>query len=110
VGNIVRSVEENGLMLGLFSACDYKTLNCTFDASDRFLLYTDGLIEAPNAVGEEFGSERVQNFLASHGYAPRFQSPSEQNARTPAVSCSWDTRSGPPPAPNGSIMRTGFVG
>jgi phosphoserine phosphatase RsbU/P len=62
----VRSIEENGLMLGLFSACDYKTLNCTFDASDRFLLYTDGLIEAPNAVGEEFGSERVQNFLASH--------------------------------------------
>jgi phosphoserine phosphatase RsbU/P len=62
----VRSIEENGLMLGLFSACDYKTLNCAFDTSDRFLLYTDGLIEAPNAVGEEFGSERVQNFLVSH--------------------------------------------
>jgi phosphoserine phosphatase RsbU/P len=62
----VRSIEENGLMLGVFSGCNYKTLNCAFDASDRFLLYTDGLVEAPNAVGEEFGSERLQNFLASH--------------------------------------------
>jgi sigma-B regulation protein RsbU (phosphoserine phosphatase) len=62
----VQSIEENGLVLGLFPGCEYKTLNCAFDASDRFLLYTDGLVEAPNAVGEEFGSKRLQNFLASH--------------------------------------------
>ena len=42
----VQSIEENGLILGLFPGCEYKTLNCTFDGSDRFLLYTDGLIEA----------------------------------------------------------------
>jgi phosphoserine phosphatase RsbU/P len=62
----VQSIEENGLILGLFPGCEYKTLNCNFDSSDRFLLYTDGLVEAPNAAGEEFGSERLQNFLASH--------------------------------------------
>ena len=62
----VQSIQENGLILGLFPGCEYKTLKCTFDASDRFLLYTDGLVEAPNAAGEEFGSERLQNFLASH--------------------------------------------
>ena len=62
----VQSIEENGLMLGLFPGCEYKTLNCTFDACDRCLLYTDGLIEAPNPLEEEFGSERLQNFLASH--------------------------------------------
>jgi sigma-B regulation protein RsbU (phosphoserine phosphatase) len=62
----VRSIVENGLVLGLFPGCDYKTLTCGFDASDRCLLYTDGLIEAPNAAGEEFGSERLQNCMASH--------------------------------------------
>jgi len=62
----VQSIEENGLILGLFPGCEYKALKCTFDVSDRFLLYTDGLFEAPNAAGEEFGSERLQNFLASH--------------------------------------------
>jgi sigma-B regulation protein RsbU (phosphoserine phosphatase) len=66
----VRIIEENGLVLGLFSGCEYKTLNCAFDVSDRLLLYTDGLVEAPNAVGEEFGSKRLQNFLASYALSP----------------------------------------
>lgn len=62
----VHSVLENGLILGAFPGCDYKAFTCGFDASDRCLLYTDGLIEAPNAAGEEFGSERLRSFLASH--------------------------------------------
>jgi sigma-B regulation protein RsbU (phosphoserine phosphatase) len=62
----VRRIEENGLILGLFSGCDYKTFTCCLEASDRCLLYTDGLVEAFNPAGEEFGSERLQSFLASH--------------------------------------------
>lgn len=62
----VRSIEQNGLMLGMFPGCDYKTFTCSFDEADRCLLYTDGVIEAPNASGEEFGGERLQGFLASH--------------------------------------------
>jgi sigma-B regulation protein RsbU (phosphoserine phosphatase) len=62
----VRSIEQNGLMLGMFPSCDYKTFTCSFDDSDRCLLYTDGVVEAPNAAGEEFGGDRLQSFLASH--------------------------------------------
>ena len=62
----VRSIEQNGLMLGLFPGCDYKTFTCSFDDADRCLLYTDGVVEAPNAAGEEFGGERLQTFVASH--------------------------------------------
>jgi sigma-B regulation protein RsbU (phosphoserine phosphatase) len=61
----VRSIEENGLILGAFAGCDYKTFTCNFEARDRCLLYTDGVIEAPNGAGEEFGSERLRDLLGS---------------------------------------------
>ena len=53
-------------MLGMFPGCDYKTFSCSFDDADRCLLYTDGVVEASNAVGEEFGGQRLQTFVASH--------------------------------------------
>lgn len=62
----VQSIEQNGLMLGMFPGCDYKTFSCSFDDADRCLLYTDGVVEASNAVGEEFGGQRLQTFVASH--------------------------------------------
>ena len=65
-GAEVRSIEQNGLMLGMFPNCDYKKFTCSLDDSDRCLLYTDGVVEAPNAAGEEFGGERLQSFLALH--------------------------------------------
>ena len=61
----VRSIEENGLILGAFIGCDYKTFTCDFDMHDRCLLYTDGVIEVPNMAGEEFGCERLRSLLAS---------------------------------------------
>jgi sigma-B regulation protein RsbU (phosphoserine phosphatase) len=65
-GAKVQRIEENGLILGLFSGCAYKTLTCCLDASDRCLFYTDGLVEAFNPAGEEYGSERLEGFLSSH--------------------------------------------
>ena len=62
----VSRIEENGIVLGLFSGSDYKTFTCCLEDSDRCLLYTDGLLESFNAAGEEFGVERLKNFLASH--------------------------------------------
>lgn len=66
----VRSIEENGMVLGMFSGGDYKAVSCPFDPCDRCLLYTDGLLEAPNASGEEFGSERLHAFMAAHASSP----------------------------------------
>jgi phosphoserine phosphatase RsbU/P len=59
----LESMEENGLMLGLFPEGSYKSLTATLNSGDRFILYTDGVPEAPSAAGEEFGMERLKNFL-----------------------------------------------
>ncbi|HEY6305768.1 MAG TPA: PP2C family protein-serine/threonine phosphatase [Candidatus Angelobacter sp.] len=70
----VHSIEENGLFLGTFPGCEYRAFTSHFEPADRCLLYTDGVVEAPNAAGEEFGYERLLDFLAAHASfgAPQF--------------------------------------
>jgi sigma-B regulation protein RsbU (phosphoserine phosphatase) len=62
----IETLEENGLMLGIFPEGTYKSLSASLHAGDRFVLYTDGITEAPSASGEEFGMERLRNYLAEH--------------------------------------------
>jgi sigma-B regulation protein RsbU (phosphoserine phosphatase) len=60
----VEALEENGLFLGPFPKAEYASLCTAFEPGDRCLLYTDGLVEASNHKGEEFGAERLSEFLA----------------------------------------------
>lgn len=60
----VKCVEENGLFLGPFSGAEYSALTLPFEPGDRCLLYTDGLVEAENRKGEDFGAARLSDFLA----------------------------------------------
>ncbi|MGH9570875.1 MAG: PP2C family protein-serine/threonine phosphatase, partial [Candidatus Angelobacter sp.] len=46
-----------------FSA--YRVKQLGLEPGDRFLLYTDGAVEAANAAGEFFGDERLQARLAA---------------------------------------------
>jgi sigma-B regulation protein RsbU (phosphoserine phosphatase) len=62
----VESMEENGLMLGIFPEGAYKSMNATIEPGDRFVLYTDGVTEAPSASGEEFGMERFKDFMTQN--------------------------------------------
>lgn len=64
------AIEENGLFLGAFPDCAYKDVTFNFEPGDRCVLYTDGILEAPNAQGEEFGNQRLREFLASHAQLP----------------------------------------
>ena len=66
----VRTVEENGLMLGLFPEAAYANAEIRLSPGDRCLLYTDGLFEAMSAEHEEFGKVRVGEFLKSHRGLP----------------------------------------
>ncbi|HMF74475.1 MAG TPA: PP2C family protein-serine/threonine phosphatase, partial [Bryobacteraceae bacterium] len=59
----VEDVLENGLMLGLFPGALYTEREAGLQRGDRFLLYTDGLVEAANEVGEFFGEERARLVL-----------------------------------------------
>lgn len=69
----VQMIEENGLFLGAFPGCAYTAREFSFDPGDRCVLYTDGVLEAPNPAGEEFGSERLQQFAAANSAMPLAQ-------------------------------------
>ena len=55
----LESIESNGLIFGVMSGCEYPVREISITAGDRFLLYTDGLIEPENLNGESFGDRRL---------------------------------------------------
>jgi serine phosphatase RsbU (regulator of sigma subunit) len=59
----MRDVAENGLFLGKFDFATYSSVEVPLTPGDRGLLYTDGISEANNPEGAEFGSERFRQFL-----------------------------------------------
>jgi phosphoserine phosphatase RsbU/P len=61
----MRPIEQNGFPLGLMPAAEYRTIEQPLRPGDRFLLYTDGLVEATNEAGEFFELERVTEALAA---------------------------------------------
>lgn len=65
-GQVAR-VEENGLVLGLIRSAQYQSTTQPLRAGDRILLYTDGILEAADINGEEFGYERLRQSLQKSG-------------------------------------------
>ena len=64
-------LDENGLFVGPFPNATYTDMSVPFRSGDRLLLYTDGITEAHDVAGEEFGRERLRQFLVnSNGTAP----------------------------------------
>jgi phosphoserine phosphatase RsbU/P len=53
---------ENGLPLGLMHS-DYSEVEFALCAGDQVLMYSDGLLEATNKLGEEFGIARLRQVL-----------------------------------------------
>jgi sigma-B regulation protein RsbU (phosphoserine phosphatase) len=61
----VDQLEQNGLLLGFSARAPYGELEQPLRKRERFLLYTDGLIEAANAADDLFGLERLEPALAA---------------------------------------------
>ncbi len=61
----VDEVEQNGLILGFVQNHAYTEMQASLRTGDRFLLYTDGLIEACNGDDDLFGLERLKASLSA---------------------------------------------
>jgi len=63
-----RSVEKNGLFLGMFPEAEYSAIEMPLQNGDRYVLYTDGLPESKSVTSEEFGIARCAQFIGSHSH------------------------------------------
>jgi hypothetical protein len=54
-------IEENGLMLAAFDFAAYSNAIHRLESGDRLLLYTDGIVEAPNDSEDALGQAAKQD-------------------------------------------------
>lgn len=59
----VDQLPAGGLPLGLLSHSAYREQSVEIGEGDLLCLYSDGITEAPSAVGEEFGQSRLSELL-----------------------------------------------
>lgn len=60
---------DKGIPLGIDESLKYAQRKIDVSGFDIILLYTDGIIEATNAIGEEFGIDRMIEFCEKKGNA-----------------------------------------
>ena len=53
-----------GIALGVMDGMDYEQSSVSLSPGDTLIMYTDGVTEAENAEGEEFGMERLLQVFA----------------------------------------------
>ena len=54
-------------MLGILPAARYEQAQCEVRPGDVLVLYSDGLVEATNPAGEEYGEGRLRERIATRG-------------------------------------------
>jgi len=59
-------IESNGLLLGLIANSDYPVCELPLNSGDRFLLYTDGVVEPENAAGDFFGDHQLEQIVRNN--------------------------------------------
>lgn len=70
-GNVER-LTTGGMVLGVMPEASYSQHEVPVAPGDRLILYTDGIIEAENAAGQDYGEARLaQVAAASSGKAPQ---------------------------------------
>lgn len=62
----VATVDSTGLPVGILESSPYEVQTVELSPGDTLFLYSDGLTEALNAAGEEYGIERLERFLRDH--------------------------------------------
>jgi len=65
-GGQAERLAATGIPLGLLPASDYALEEVAVAPGDALLIYTDGVTEATNPEGEEYGLERLEAALRAH--------------------------------------------
>jgi len=70
VAPLPRAETIGGPALGLLEDSTYEAMGLTLAEGDRVLFFTDGIFEADNAQGEEFGVERLAEVFGTKSAVP----------------------------------------
>jgi len=65
-GGRLEQLKSHGLPIGILGAARYMTQTRPFPTGSTVVLYSDGINEAENLAGDEFGNERLEELLADH--------------------------------------------
>lgn len=63
-------IESNGTLIGVRPDSDYPALEMPLNQGDRFLLYTDGVVEPENGAGESFGDGKLAQVVGENQSSP----------------------------------------
>jgi sigma-B regulation protein RsbU (phosphoserine phosphatase) len=67
---VLEGIESNGLLLGIIPEADYPVCDLSIHSGDRFLLYTDGVIEPQNSRGNCFGDRKLEQVVRDNQSRP----------------------------------------
>jgi serine phosphatase RsbU (regulator of sigma subunit)/DNA-binding response OmpR family regulator len=65
----MKELTTGGMVLGLFAEAGYEAETIKLQRDEHLVLFTDGIIEALNSAGEEFGQERLESLLQANAQA-----------------------------------------
>ena len=68
--NACQTLDSTGTLLGLFTEWDCAIAECSLHPGDVLALYTDGITEASDPNGKEFGEECLIERLRQHRDQP----------------------------------------
>ncbi len=63
----VQDLNPSGFLLGIDIHAEFEEYTVPVNAGDRILMFTDGISEAENEAGEQFGVERIRNAFTLPG-------------------------------------------
>ena len=62
----VRRLGEGGMVLGLFGHAQFEQATLSLDPGDVLVVFSDGVSEAIDAAGEEFGDDRIESCIGAN--------------------------------------------
>ena len=68
--NSLIDIQATGLPVGMFCNEEFSSTKFQLNPNDTLLLFTDGLTEAENNFGDDYGKDRLTNLLFNHSLEP----------------------------------------